>query len=85
MILKKDKFLHKNDFENVIVKIIFTAISKNKKEKYQCVGVLVRDDKEVVRIGFNAINDNVKDYLDIKKVDVLDIIKVKPSEIKLLH
>ncbi|MCR4306740.1 MAG: hypothetical protein NUV42_02105 [Candidatus Yonathbacteria bacterium] len=72
------KLLDKNNPENTVVRVVLRGPDK---KEYECVGVLVREKKNMVRVSFNAIDDVVKDYLDIEKKDILSIDTVETSEI----
>lgn len=75
--------LDKDVTNNLIVRVILHA---DDKKEYECVGVLMKmkEDKDTVRIAFNAKNDKVVDYLDIKKTDIISIDILDNSDIKKL-
>jgi hypothetical protein len=75
------KMLDKNNPENTVVYVIFRG---KFNEKYECVGVLIREEKNSIRIVFNVKNDKVVDYVDIKRVDVISIEILDSSSIKKL-
>ncbi len=72
------ELLGSNKSDNTIVHIIMRG-SDNKE--YECVGVLVREAGDMLRVGFNAKNDKVVDYLDIKISDVISIDTLDPLSI----
>ncbi|MCG2695185.1 hypothetical protein L6261_03855 [Candidatus Parcubacteria bacterium] len=76
----KKKF-QKNNSENEVVKIILYS-DTNRKKKYECVGVLLKEDDKMLRIGFNAVENVVKDYLDIDKKNMISMEKIEQKEIK---
>jgi hypothetical protein len=67
------------DDENTIVEVLFTGSDGN---IYNCVGVLLRESDKKIRVAFNAINDVVKDYLDIDKDDIVSVHFVESLIIK---
>ncbi len=73
------KILDKNNSENSIIHVVLRA---DDNKEYECVGVLMKEEKDTIYIAFNAKNDEVKDYLPIKKVDIISINIVDDSEIK---
>jgi hypothetical protein len=74
-----EKILNKDNFENTVARVIFRA---DDNEEYECVGVLIKEEKDSIRIAFNSKNDKVKDYLDIKRLDIINIDVLDPSEIE---
>ncbi|NNM83954.1 hypothetical protein HKL94_01940 [Candidatus Parcubacteria bacterium] len=76
------KLLNPNTSENTIVHIAMRGSDKN---EYECVGVLVREEAKSIRVGFNAKNDIIMDYLDIPKPDILSIEVMNPAKIRKLH
>ncbi|MHB0978274.1 MAG: hypothetical protein ACYC1K_02640 [Minisyncoccota bacterium] len=76
------KFFPKNKKNNIIVEL---TILDDKKNKYKCTGVLMKENNSVLRIGFNARNNTVIDYLDVKIKQILDIKMIKSKEIKNLR
>lgn len=75
------KLLDKNNPENTIVHVAFKG---RFGEEYECVGVLIKEEKDFVQIAFNAKNDKVKDFLDIKRSDISSINILDPSIIEKL-
>jgi len=73
-----DKLLNENDSKNTLVHVVLSAGN----EKYECIGVLTREDKESIRVAFNAKNDKVVDYLDIKRSDIKSINVLDQSKIE---
>ncbi len=75
---------------NTVVKIVVCTDDAEKNGEnsgvveYECIGVIVKDEKDLVRIGFTAKNDEVIDYLDIKKSDIVSIETINPTRIKIL-
>lgn len=58
--------------KNIIVEVAYQEDS----EKRRCVGVLVQETMAGRRIGFNAIDDDVTDYLDLAAEQILEIRRV---------
>ena len=77
--IKKGK---ENSQENEIIEVILYGDTN--KKKYKCVGVFIKENDEFLKIGFNAINDVVRDYLDINKKDIISIRKINKKEIQKL-
>jgi len=76
----------KDKGKNVVVEVHMWGGDdiKYPREKYKCVGVLMKDEPEMIRVAFNAIKNKVKDALDIPRKDVISIRRIKKSEIKVL-
>lgn len=77
MIIKK--LLDENNPENTIVHVVLRA---SDNEEYECVGALMREEEETIRVAFNAKNDEVVDFLDIKRSEIVSIDVVDPSKIE---
>lgn len=75
------KLLDENNSENTVVHVILRG---SDNEEYECAGVLIKEDEATIRVAFNAINDKVKDYLDIKKSDIISINTLNSSDIEKL-
>jgi len=52
---------------------------------YECVGVLLSDDRESLCIAFNAHNDIAKDYIDVPKADILHREKFDMSSVEVIQ
>lgn len=74
------ELLNKNNSENTIVHIVFRG---KFNEEYECVGVLMKEKKDLIRVAFGAKNDKVVDYLDIKRSDIIRINILDSSDIKI--
>lgn len=72
------KLLDENNPENTVVHIILRA---SDNEEYECVGVLMREEEDFIRVVFTAKNDKVVDYLDIKRSDIISIGILDPLDI----
>lgn len=72
------KLLKENKEENTIVR----AMIRIKEESYECVGVLVKEEKENLRIAFTAKEGTVKDHIDLKRKEVVSIEVIEPEKIK---
>ena len=75
------KFYPEKHKKNIIVEVDFTLDN----QKFKCVGVLLREDEEKIRVGFNAKNDEVIDFLDIKYTNLIEIKKIKNNLIKKIY
>ena len=73
---KKNRSSKKDD--NIVAEVTFM----HDGNPYQCVGVVMHNTDKKIEIAFNAINDVVKDRLNIKKKDVVKIDFIDPSKIK---
>lgn len=82
--MTKRKPQDKNDLENIVAHIVFISPKHPELGEYECVGALVRDEKDMVRIAFSAKNDIVEDYLDIQRADIVSIEILNTSEIEKL-
>ncbi|MFA6270452.1 MAG: hypothetical protein WC657_04570 [Candidatus Paceibacterota bacterium] len=78
---KNKKLLNKNNPENTLVCVGFV---NNFKEEFECVGVLIKEQKDSIRVGFSAKNDKLVDYVDIKRSDILNINILNSSSINKL-
>ncbi len=67
------KILNENNPENTIVHVVFYFKFNEKREECECVGVLVREDVNSIRVAFNAKKDETVDYLDIERSDIINI------------
>lgn len=83
--METKKLRDENNQENTVVHVIFTLPKDPKREEYECVGVLVRDDTDMVRVAFNMKNDVVVDFIDIQRVDIVSIDVVDPVKIESLQ
>lgn len=68
--------------ENKIVRIIFNSDSGVTCE---AVGILLKKNEDSVEIGFNAINDVVKDFLVIPKKNIKEIQTIDPRAVVVLR
>jgi|CXWL01.1.fsa_nt_gi hypothetical protein len=75
------KLLNEPNSENSIVSVILRG---SDNEEYECNGVLMKESKDMVRIGFNAVNDKVVDDLDINKSDIVSSATLDSSQIESL-
>ena len=65
--------------ENTIVHVTFTGADR---VEYECVGVLIRDEAELIRVAFNAVHDHVRDFLDITRTDIISMQVVDPAQVE---
>ena len=77
--LPTKKILDKNNPENTVVHLV---LRDDNNEEYDCVGVLVREEEQEIRVAFSAKNDKVVDFLDIKRPEIVSINIVSPESIK---
>ncbi|MBI2046211.1 MAG: hypothetical protein HYT28_02230 [Parcubacteria group bacterium] len=78
------KLLDKNNPENTVVHVVMRG--KDKKE-YECVGVLMEETDDIIRVAFNAktINkdeDEIIDDIKIKRSDIINIDIFDSSKIE---
>lgn len=83
--METKKLRNENKLENIIVHIVFVSSKHPELGEYECVGALVMDEKDMIRVCFNAKNDQVVDYLDIKRADIVSIDVVDASKIEKLE
>ena len=76
------KFSPENKKNNIVIELTVLDADKN---KYKCIGVLMKEDDKALRIGFNAMNNTVVDYLDIETEQIVDIKLINPKDIKVLE
>lgn len=76
------KLQAKNNQENIVVHVVFTSPKDPKREEYECVGALVMDEKDMVRVAFSTKNDVVEEYVDIKRADIVSVDVVDASKIE---
>lgn len=79
MITKKQH--NKNNSGNTVVHVVFVSPKDPKREEYECVGALIVDKKDMVRVAFNAKNGVVEEFIDIQKVDMVSIEILDASKI----
>lgn len=72
------KYYPQNKKTDTVVEVCFLS---PKKEKHICVGVLIKESEESVRIGFNAKNNKLVDFIDIYNKNILDIKELYNKEI----
>jgi hypothetical protein len=51
---------------------------------FTCIGVLLNDEVDTVRIAFNAVADSAEDYIDLARKDILEMRTVDKSEIEVI-
>lgn len=64
--------------------IVYLKIKGSDGKFYECVGVIMHEDKEKIRIAFNAHNDVAEDYIEILKVDIVCRKKVSDKLIEVV-
>ena len=75
------KLLDENNPENTIVHVVMRE-DKSSDTEYECVGVLMEENENMVRIAFNGKNDKVVDDLVIPRLDVISINVLDPSTLE---
>lgn len=75
------KLLDENNSENTIVHVVMHG-EKADDAEYECVGVLMEENKNIIRVAFNAKNDKVVDDLKINRSNIISIEVLDPSNIK---
>lgn len=75
------KLLVKDSGENVIVDVIFRDDDNN---EYECAGVLVEENDDLIEIAFNAKNGEIVDSINIKRADIISINVLDSSKIEKL-
>ena len=73
------KILSKDNPSNTFVHVVLRDRDNN---RYDCVGVLVREDDDMIRVTFTAKDDTVVDYLDINRSEILSMDIVDSSKIE---
>lgn len=70
------KFYPEKYNDNLIIEVI---IKSSNEDIFKCVGVLIKEYNNGLRLGFNARNNEVLDYLDIipETEDVKEIVDVR--------
>lgn len=58
--------------KNIIVEVSFILDN----QKFMCVGVLMKESAEMIRVGFNARGSVVIDFLDIENQNIENIRKI---------
>lgn len=66
------KLLDDNNPENTIVHIVMHE-GKGGDTEYECVGVLMEENENMIRVAFNAKSDVVVDDLIIKREDIVSM------------
>lgn len=67
------KLLDENDPENTIVHVVFISENDPKKEEYESLCVLLKEDADTVTFSFNAKDDVVIDSLVLKRSEIVSI------------
>lgn len=76
------KLLDKNNPENTVVHVVMRAEDGSTDTEYECVGVLMEENDDMIRVAFNAKNDKVVDDLRINRSNIIGIQIIEPSTIK---
>lgn len=83
--MKINKLLDENNPENTVVHVVFVSPKDPRREQYECVGVLTREEKDMIRVVFNAKNDVADEFIVIQKADIVSIHVVDPLKIERLQ
>lgn len=75
------KLLDENNPSNTVVRVIVRA---EDNQEYECIGVLLKEEENSIRIVFTAKDDQVVDFLDIKRSDIVSIEVIDVSKIEKL-
>lgn len=67
--------------QNIIVEVSFLS---SKKMKFKCAGVLIKETDECIRVGFNAKDNQLVDFLDIDNKDLISVNEIPSAEIGML-
>ncbi len=70
--MKYKKLLNEDSFENTFVHVVMHE-EKGGIAEYECVGVLMEENENIIRLAFNAKNDKVVDDLKINRSDIVSI------------
>ncbi len=68
--------------ENELIRL---KIKRDDGKLYECIGVLLREDAEKIRVAFNARNDVVIDYIDVSKIDIVRREKIDMSSVEVIN
>ena len=74
------KLFNENNPKNTFVHIVFHRGPFN--EELEGVGVLMEERGNSVQVAFSAKNNDMFDYLNIKRSDIISINSMNSSEIK---
>ena len=70
--MKYKKLLNEDNPENTFVHVVMRD-EKSVEMEYECVGVLMEENENIIRVAFNAKNDKVVDDLTINRSDIVSI------------
>lgn len=72
---------HADDDNNEVIEI--STITKD-NQSYYCVGALVEENSDVLKIAFSARNNTIHDYIEIKKKNIKNIRFIKDEDINMI-
>jgi len=67
--------------QNIIVEVTFLSSTK---DIFKCAGVLIKETDECIRVGFNAKDNQLVDFLDIDNKDLINVKEIPNDEIGVL-
>lgn len=76
--MKQNTLTNHNDDDNKVIEI---SILEEDGQLYNCAGVLVKENSDVLEIAFSARNNTIHDYLEIKKEYIKNIRFIKEEDI----
>ena len=79
--MKKNILTNHNDDDNKVIEI---SILEEDGQLYNCAGVLVKENSDVLEIVFSARNNIIHDYLEIKKEYIKNIRFIKEDDINMI-
>lgn len=75
--MTEQKLLDENNLENTIVHAVFRAEADPKQDEYESVCVLLRETSKGITLSFNAKDDKVVDFLELKRSEIVSIKVLK--------
>jgi uncharacterized protein YutE (UPF0331/DUF86 family) len=79
--MKQNTLTNHNDDDNKVIEI---SILEEDGQLYNCAGVLVKENSDVLEIAFSARNNIIHDYLEIKKEYIKNIRFIKEDDINMI-
>ncbi len=74
--------LFKKNKGNTTVRVAFRGKDNN---EYECVGVLVEENDNLIKVAFNAKNGEIIDSINIKRSDIISINVLDSSKIEKMN
>lgn len=69
---------HADEDNNEVIEI---SILEEDGQLYNCAGVLLKENSDVLEIAFSARNNTIHDYIEIKKKNIKNIRFIKDEDI----